>query len=97
MVWQLGANQPWHPCHFRVRFPVSPPSETGFVALATVRRGCEMKPIFKEIRDAANDENLSDAAFRLMIRETFDKRIHDESILMSFLRAKDVAKARESK
>lgn len=55
-----------------------------------------MKPIFKEIRDAANDENLSDAAFRQLIRDTFDKRIHDERLLMSFLRAKDIAKTKES-
>ena len=55
----------------------------------------KMKEIFKEIRDAANDEKLSDADFRQVIRNTFAKRIHDETIIMSFLRAKDIAKARE--
>lgn len=54
-----------------------------------------MKPIFEKIREAANDEKLSDAVFRQVIREMFEKRMHDETILMAFLRAKDTVTARD--
>lgn len=48
-----------------------------------------MREIYVQIREAANDAKLSDAAFRRVMREMFERRQHNETLLVSFLRAKD--------
>lgn len=53
-----------------------------------------MKPIFEKIREAANDEKVSDKTFREIMRETFTRRQHGESLFVSFLRSYDTLKTR---